>query len=444
VAALLIKRLMLVAALWVPTLLIGAPAAAAASADAVLITRVDGVITPIIADHLSAAVEKAERGGYQALLVEIDTPGGLDTSMRDIVQDFLGAQAPVIVYVTPPGARAASAGALITFSANIAAMAPGTTIGAATPVDAQTGEKASDKVINDAAAFAEAVATQRGRDVSFAVDTVRKGRAASATEALQVGAVDLIAADRASLLQQVNGRTVRLASGDVVTLHTADARTVNYELTLTRRLLQILADPNLAFLFLSIGTLAIIYELAYPGHAVSGITGVILLILGFFALSVLPVSVAGLALLLLAAGLFAGELYAPGVGVLAVGGTIALVLAGAFLFEGSVRVDPAVFLPTAIVIGVGSLLAGRLTWRARRAPPVSGAGTMIGATATVATSDADGGNIHVQGAWWWATRADGGPLRVGQTVRIVARDGLRLIVEPADVVPGREEGPVVQ
>jgi membrane-bound serine protease (ClpP class) len=427
-----IRRLVVAAALFVLALLWAAPIAAAAPKDAVLVTRVDGIISPVIADHLTAAVRTAERDGYRALLVEIDTPGGLDSSMRDIVQAFLGAHVPVIVYVTPSGARAASAGTLITFSAHIAAMAPGTTIGAATPINAQTGETASDKVINDAAAYAESVAAQRGRDVTFAVDTVRHGRAASATEAVRVHAVDLIAADRASLFRQVDGRTVTLAGGDVTTLHTADAATVDYEMNLTRRLLQVLADPNLAFLFLSIGTLAILYELAYPGHAVSGITGVILLILGFFALSVLPVSVAGLALLALAAGLFIGELYAPGVGVLAAGGAIALALAGAFLFEGSVRVDPAVFLPTAAVIGLGSLVAGRLTWRARRAPPVSGATAMVGATGVVAQTDVDSADVHLGGTWWAAARADGVPLRVGQAVRVVALEGLKLIVEPAD------------
>lgn len=395
-----------------------------------MVTGADGVITPVLAGHLTDAVRSAERGSYQALLVEIDTPGGLDTSMRDIIQSFLGAHVPVVVYVAPPGARAASAGALITFSANVAAMAPGTTIGAATPVDAQTGEKASDKVINDAAAYAESVASQRGRDTAFAVDTVRTGRAASASEALRVGAVDLIAADRAELLRKLDGRTVTVAGGDVVTLQTANATTVDYNLSLTRRLRQTLADPNLAFLFISIGTLAIIYELAYPGHAVSGITGVILLILGFFALSVLPVSIAGLALLLLAAGLFAAELYAPGVGVFAVGGAISLALAGAFLFEGSVRVDPAVFVPTALVAGGGALIAGRLAWRARRAPPVSGPSSMIGSRAVVAASDG-GAVVLVAGTWWAAARPDGAPLPAGQAVRVVGLDGLKLIVEPS-------------
>ncbi len=285
--------------------------------NAVLVTRVAGPITPVIADHLEAGVQAAQSEGYQAYLVELDTPGGLDTSMRKIIQNFLSSRVPVIVYVSPPGARAASAGALITFSAHIAAMAPGTTIGAATPVDLQGGE-ISDKIINDAAAYARSVAGQRGRNVDFAEQTVRSGRAVTAEEALQLDAIDLIAADRAALLAALDGREVTLAGGARVVLHTRDAAIVEQELGPFRWLLQLLADPNLSLLFLSLGTLAIIYELANPGHLVSGIVGVILLTLGFVGLSVLPINIAGIALVLLGMGLFIVELYAPGTAVFAV------------------------------------------------------------------------------------------------------------------------------
>jgi membrane-bound serine protease (ClpP class) len=363
------------AAAWLA--LSGAPATAQVPAVAqppsVLVATVTGPITPVVADHLSAGVRAAERNGHAALLVQLDTPGGLDTSMRAIVQSFLAAKVAVVVYVTPPGARAASAGAIITFAAHIAAMSPSTTIGAATPVNAETGEKASDKVINDAAAFAESVAAQRGRNTAFAADTVRHGRAATADQAHELGVVDLVVPDRAALLAALDGRTVTIAGSGEVVLHTAGARLVEHDLGLFGRLLQILADPNLAFLFLSIGTLAVIYELATPGAGLGGVIGAILLILGFFALSVLPVTVAGLALLALAAALFVAEVFTPGVGVFAGGGAIALAAAGLFLFDGPVRVDPAVLAPTAIVVGAGSLAAGRLAWRARRRTPASGA-----------------------------------------------------------------------
>jgi membrane-bound serine protease (ClpP class) len=404
------------------------PSQARAQGSTVLVTRIDGTITPVIADHLADGVTAAEREGRAAYLVELDTPGGLDTSMREIVKAFLGADIPVIVYVTPSGARAASAGAIITFAAHVAAMAPGTTIGAATPVDLQGGE-ISDKVINDAAAFAETVAAQRGRDTEFAVDTVRKGRAVPAAEAVRLDAVDLLAPDRAELLKQLDGRSVTVASGNTVTLRTDDATTVEQDFGLFRRLLQLLADPNLAFLFLSLGTLAIIYELANPGVGFGGIAGAIFLLLGFFALSVLPLNLVGLLLLVLAGALFVAELFVPGVGVFAAGGTAALVLGGLFLFDGAVRVDPAVLVPVALVVGAGSVLAGRLAWRARRASSVSGREGLLGRQVTVRTANGPIGQVQLDGAWWTA-RSRNAPLTPGETVRVVDLDGLALIVEP--------------
>ena len=408
---------------------LGLASPAAAQSPTVLAARVDGAITPVVADYLLDGLREASDGGHEAFLVEIDTPGGLDTSMRTIVQAFLDADVPVVVYVSPSGARAASAGALITFSAHVAAMAPGTTIGAATPVDMQGGE-ISDKVINDAAAFAESVSAQRGRNTEFAIDTVREGRAATAEEAHEIGAVDMIVADRAALLTELDGRNVSLDADTSVTLATASAGVVEYDLSPLQGLLQLIADPNLAFLFLSIGSLAILYELASPGVGVGGIAGVILLVLGFFALSVLPVNVAGIALLVLAAVLFVAELFVPGVGVLAAGGVVALVLAGVFMFQGSISVSPAVFVPTAVIVGGGAVLAGRLAWRARRATPVSGRELLIGHETVIRrTVDDLAGQVLVEGSWWTA-RSRGEPLQEGETVRVVGVDGLTLIVEP--------------
>jgi membrane-bound serine protease (ClpP class) len=425
----LVVALLLVAALaW----LVGFPGAATAQAPSVLVTRIDGTITPVIADHLVDGVQRAERDGHAAYLVELDTPGGLDTSMREIIKAFLGANVPVVIYVTPSGARAASAGALITFAANLAAMTPGTTIGAATPVDLQGGE-ISDKVINDAAAFAETVAAQRGRNTKFAIDTVRQGRAVTAEEAVRLDAVDLLAASRAELLAELDGRSVRVANSNTVTLRTAGATVVEQDFGVFRRLLQLLADPNLAFLFLSLGTLAIIYELANPGIGFGGIAGAIFLLLGFFALSVLPINLVGVLLLVLAAALFVAELFVPGVGVFAAGGTVALVLGGLFLFDGAVRIDLAVLIPVALVVGGGSVLAGRLAWRARRAPSVSGREGLLGRQITVRTAEGATGHVLLDGAWWTA-RSRGAPLTPGQTVRVVDLDGLELIVDP-------EEGP---
>jgi membrane-bound serine protease (ClpP class) len=394
----------------------------------VLVSRVEGPITPVIADHLVDGVRAAERQRHAAFVVELDTPGGLDAAMREIIQAFLGAGVPVVVHVTPAGARAASAGALITMAAHVAVMAPGTTIGAATPVDLQGGE-ISDKVINDAASFAEAVAAQRGRSRQFAIQAVREGRSVTAERARQLEAVDLLAADRAGLLRALDGRQVQLAPDRTVTMRTADAGVVEHGMGPLRSLLQRLADPNLAFLFLSIGTLALIYELASPGMGLGGVLGTIMLVLGFVALSVLPVNLAGLLLLGLAAALFVGEVLTPGVGVFAAGGTIALLAAGLLLFEGSVQVSPAVLWPTALVIGTAAVVAGRLAWRARRGPSVSGVETLAGRQALVRrVLDDHTGQVMLDGSWW-TVYSRTALLKEDQPIVVTAVDGVVLLVE---------------
>ena len=394
----------------------------------IVVVEVDGVITPVIADHLRDALDLAEREGHQALLVELDTPGGLDTSMRDIVQSFLNSRVPVIVYVSPQGARAASAGAIITFASHVAAMAPGTSIGAATPIDLEGGDLA-EKVINDAASYAESIAEQRGRNVEFAIDAVREGRSVAANEALGLGVVDLLARDRAQLLEVLDGRVVELGPGRDVTLRTAGAELVEVDLGFARSVLQWLSDPNLAFLFISIGTLAILYELANPGFGGGAIVGVILLVLAFTALSVFPVNAAGVILLVLAAGLFIAELFVPGLGVFAAGGTVALVLAGLFLFRGPIGVDPVVLLPTAVVAGGGAVALGRVAWRSRRLAGSTGVEAIVGSRGTIRSVEGDEALVLLQGSWWTA-RAARGTLQPGQRVRVVEMDGLKLVVEP--------------
>lgn len=400
----------------------------------VLATTVDGPITPVVADHLTDAVTRAQREGYVALVVRLDTPGGLDTSMRDIVQAFLASDAPVVVYVSPQGARAGSAGALITLAANVAAMAPGTAIGASTPIDLESGEVA-DKIVNDAAAFAEAVAEFRGRNTEVAVDMVREGRSLAASEALELGAVDVIVESLAELLSRIDGRVVEVGDdGRNVSLVTAHAAVDELEMGFFRRIQQMLADPNLAFLFLSIGTLAIIYELASPGMGAGGAVGVILILLALFSLSVLPVTAVGVLLLLLAAALFVVELFAPGVGVAAAGGTGALLLSGVFLVRDApgLQVSLAVVIPVAVVVGGAVILAGRVALRSRRAPStLTGGDLLIGQAVTVQRSEGDRGRAFVAGSWWSVRTADGA-LGDGAEARVVAVDGLELVVEPTN------------
>ncbi|MFC9915018.1 nodulation protein NfeD [Streptomyces sp. NPDC127197] len=417
--------------------LLAVPAVSAAGTPPVLITKVDGTITPVVADHLQEGVRIAERERHAAYMIEMDTPGGLLQSTREIVQDFLASDIPVVVYVTPSGARAASAGAYIAMSAHVAAMAPGTHIGAGTPVTGE-GEEASDKVVNDAVAFAVSIAEQRGRSTDFARDMVREGEAVSDREAVRTDVVDLVAPSRTALLTELDGRRVVVGpeGGEhEVVLHTADARTVEHDLGFFGEVRQLLASPELAFLFLSIGTLALIYELANPGIGFAGAIGLVLLVLGFVALSVLPFHVGGLLLLVLAAGLFAAEVLTPGVGVFAAGGTVALVFAGILLFRGELGVDPAVLWPTAVVVGGGSLLAGRLAWRARQAQATTGADGLLGQQAVVVRADGGTGQVWLEGAWW-TVRGRTAPVTAGQHVRVVDIDGLDLIVERADTPGG--------
>ncbi|WP_225859624.1 NfeD family protein [Streptomyces albicerus] len=426
--------------------LLAAPAVSAAQTPTVLATRIDGTITPVVADHLEEGLRTAERERHVAFLVEMDTPGGLLQSTREIVKDILASDVPVIVHVTPSGARAASAGAYITLSAHVAAMAPGTHIGAGTPVTGQ-GEEASEKVVNDAVAFAVSLAEQRGRSTGFARNMVRDGTAVSDREALRIKAVDLVAPSRDALLAELDGRRVMVgpqgAEHEVV-LRTAGAQVVEHELGFLGELRQLLASPELAYLFLSIGTLAVIYELASPGMGFAGVIGVILLVLGFIALSVLPFNVGGLLLLVLAAALFVAEVLTPGIGVFAAGGTVSLLFAGVLLFRGELGVDPAVLWPTALVVGGGSLLAGRLAWRARRALTATGDQALVGSKVVVRRTEGDTGQVLLDGAWW-TVRGRDSAVTEGQHVRVVDHEGLELIVERAEPSEGRgteqEDGP---
>jgi membrane-bound serine protease (ClpP class) len=423
--------------------LLAAPAGA--QGERILVAEVRGVITPVMANHLEDAVEAAEAGGYHALLVELDTPGGLEDAMRDIVKTFLPADVPIIVHVAPSGARAASAGAIMTFASHVAAMAPGTNIGAATPVplEGELPEELANKIIQDSAAYAEAIAQLRGRDVEFVVDTVREGRSASATEALEIGAIDVVTPTRASLLEDIDGESVFLnprdaedpeGTGEEVVLATADATLEEFEMSWTRQLLQSLANPNLALIFLSLGPLAILYELASPGAIIPGVIGAVMLILGFFSLAVLPVNIAGILLLLLAIAMFIAELFAPGVGVFAGGGAIALIAAGVFLFEQptGVGVDLTFLIPIALAVGLAAIFIGRFAWRIHRTRPYTGqGGSYVGAVGEVREARGRTGRVWVNGQLWKA-RAEDGELRRGDRVEVQRVDGLELVVAPVD------------
>jgi membrane-bound serine protease (ClpP class) len=410
----------------------------------VLQTTVSGPITPVVASHIGDGIARAERGGYDAYLIRLDTPGGLDTSMRAIVQHIFAAEVPVIVYIAPSGARGASAGAIIAFSAHVAAMAPGTTIGAATPVAGGTGEDLDAKIISDAVAYAEAIADARERDPEFIVETVSEGRSAGAAAALELGAIDIVAGSTDDVLDIADGLGVKVGIAErEVELRTAGAVVDDHEMGVFRSVQQLLADPNIAFLLLSIGTLGLIYELASPGMGVGAVLGLTFITLGLFGLAVLPVNVVGVVFLILAGALFVAEVFAPGIGLAAAGGVFALVMSGLFLFDDApgLEVSLAVVLPVAFVVGAFVIVAGRLAMRVRTAPTTTtGAGLYVGHDAVMRVRN-DQAQVFIGGAWWSVRPAVAGThLHDGALVRVVGMDGLNLLVEPAspDRAPDRD------
>lgn len=416
----------------------GAPAWPQAEQPTVLRTEVDGEITPIVARHLTDAIDEAAAGGHEALVVELNTPGGLADVTLEITSAFLNAPVPVIVYVAPPGSRAASAGAFITGAAHVAAMAPSTHMGAATPVAAGGGEipeEQLNKIIEDSAAQIRAIAEARDRNVDFYVEAVTEGRSEPASTALEEGAVDLIAESLPQLLREVDGQTVELGGGDEVALATADATPVDFEMSMVRQLLQALASPQVAVTLLSVGTLALIYELANPGAIIPGVVGAIFLLIGLLSLNQLPVNIVGIVLLVLALGLFVAELFAPGIGVFAGGGAIALIAAGMFLFDQptGIGVDLTFLIPIALAVAVVVVFLGRVTWRSLRTQAYEGpTGEFQGTLTQVRDVDGQDAWVWYQGSRWRARRTDGGELSLGQQVRIRDIDGLTVLVEPAE------------
>jgi membrane-bound serine protease (ClpP class) len=416
-------------------------ALAQADGPTVATTEVQGPITPVIADHLEDTIEDAAAAGHQALVITLDTPGGGLDPTRSIVQTFLDAPLPVVVHVAPSGADAGSAGTFVTYAAHVAAMAPATTIGAATPVSLE-GQEVGDKIVNNTVAFAEAIAEARDRDPEFAAQSVRDGRSITAAVAVEEGVVDLEVGPLSDLLEEIDGLEVEVRDS-TVTLQTAGASTVEMNLSGTRALLQLLANPNLAFIFTTLGTLGILYEIANPGMGLGGIIGAICLVLLMFSIAVLPVAWAGVALLLLAMAMFIAELFMPGVGVGAAGGTIALLLGGIFLFETptGISLDWWVLIPTVITAFVLSVLAGRLVARAHRGPSRVASDYLIGRTVTVERASEGQPRGRLDGTWWQLTpNADDVALRDGERYTVVDRDNLQLIVAPEGAAtPANEE-----
>jgi membrane-bound serine protease (ClpP class) len=402
-----------------------------AAAPRVLAVRLTGVVSPLMDDILGEAIERANGGGYRALIVELNTPGGLESSMRDMVSREFTAPVPVIVWVTPSGGHAASAGVFITMAADVAAMSPGTNIGAATPISLQgpMDSTLARKAANDAAAFARTVAEHRRRSVTWAEKAVREAVAASEREAVEQGIVDFVAATPAELLEKADGRWMRRAA-DSTLIRVAGATVVRMEPSLRHRLLAPLVDPNVAYLLLMLGFYGILFELQNPGAILPGVAGAIFLLLAFFALSALPVNAAGLALIVLGVGFLIAEIKVHSHGLLTVGGAVAMAIGGLMLFDDrAVHVAwPLVLATTAVTVAFFAVLV-TVAIRGRRGPRASGAEALLGRRAQVIERLGPRGRVRLDAEVWNAEAA--AAIEVGAEVVVTGVEGLTLRVRPA-------------
>lgn len=413
-----------------------------------------GPVGPAVTDYVQRGIQNAVEANHEAVILRLDTPGGLDASMRDIVREILASKIPVIAWVAPNGARAASAGTFILYAAHIAAMAPASSLGAATPVriggipgtpeptaSPQTGDKqrksaappAGDammrKVTNDAVAYIRGLADIRGRNADWGEKAVREAASLSANDALKVGAIDLIATDLPELLARADGHTVSTAAGER-TLHTTGADVVVVQPDWRSKLLAIITDPNIAYLLMLIGFYGIFFELANPGYILPGVVGAICLLLALFAFQVLPINYAGLALILLGIAFMVAEAFVASFGALGIGGLVAFIVGSIILIDTDAPgfgISPALIGGVALTSALFFILIAGMALKSRLRPVVSGSEEMIGLTGEAVADFADGcGRVHVHGEIWSAKSDE--PITAGQMVRVTGMHGLTLDV----------------
>ncbi len=411
----------------VPSLALGAP---------VHVLTYDGAITPAASEYLVGGIARAEAAGAAAVIIQLDTPGGLDTAMREIVKAELAATVPVVVYVAPSGSRAASAGAFITLAAHVAAMAPGTNIGSASPVQLGGGTPDSTmahKVANDAVAYIDAIAAQRGRNVELARSFVATAANVTAIEARERGVVDLLVPTLPALLDSLQGRTVHLGDATVI-LDVVDAPIVHDALSWRQRLLKRLADPNLAYILMLLGIYGLFFELSNPGALVPGILGGICLLLALFAFQALPINYAGIGLILLGVIMLVLEVKVHSYGGLTIGGLAAITLGSLLAFNSGepwARLKVAVLVPGVAVFAGFFLLCVALVVRSRRRPPVSGRSALIGERGRVVRRIPGGhetGKVIYHGEVWDAVAEQ--ELAEGQRIEVIALKGRVAQVRP--------------
>lgn len=413
------------------------------AAHTVYVAQIEGTITPVMARHVDRAINQAERENAAAIVFEMDTPGGLSSAMDDIVRDIIESDIPVVVYVTPRGARAASAGVYIGYAAHIFAMAPGTNVGSASPIFSDGSGGSTDgnetlraKVTNDAVSQIVNLANLRGRNADWAESAVRDAANITADQALALNVIDLMPPNLTTLLDKIDGRTVELESG-TVTLATADASTRSIEMDYLGRLLQLLSDPTIAYLLLSLGLVGLYVEFSNPGLTLPGIAGGIAILIALFALGTLPVNWAGVLLIGLAFILFMVDIFVPSLGVLTVGGFVSFILGSYLLIDsdappGYEVAQPAIWT-LAACFAVLSIVLGSAVLKARFRPPATGKPALLGEIGTVRAPLQPTGMVFADGELWTAT-LDGAatdPLPVGTRVVVTGVDRLHLVVRPA-------------
>ena len=420
--------------LWL-ALLLSSAMAVGAQGDAprhVNVLEIEGAVTPIMISYIDRGIETSEDDGAEALIIKLNTPGGQVDLMNEIVQLLLEADVPTVVYVSPRGAYAASAGTLITLGAHVAAMAPGTTIGAASPVGSEgqdLGETMEQKIKEDLRAQARALAARRGEEaVAWAESAIEEAKAATAEEALELGVIDVIASDLNDLLGQIDGLVVEVR-GQETTLQVADAEVRELPMNFVEQSLHIVTNPTIAFILLTIGVNAILFELSSPGGYAAGIIGVLSLLLAFYALGVLPVNYTGLLLIGLGFVLFVVDLKAPTHGVLTTGGVVSLVAGALLLFNSPLyQVSLVAVVSVAVLTGLFFAFALAKVVQAQIRPAVTGREGLIGQRAQARTALEPDGTVFLKGELWDATALDG-PIAAGETVEVVAAKRFQLQVK---------------
>ncbi|RJQ18488.1 MAG: nodulation protein NfeD [Nitrospiraceae bacterium] len=396
----------------------------------ILVIKVDGVVNPVMSEFITRQIDEAEKARSEALVINLDTPGGLDTSMRSIVKRITASEVPVAVYVSPGGARAASAGVFITLSAHIAAMAPGTNIGAAHPVG--IGEKMdktmAEKAVNDAAAYIKTIAGKHGRNAEWAEKAVRESVSITEEEALKLKVIDLIAPDIKTLLEKIDRVTVDTAAGEK-TINTKGVNVRYGEMGIRYKILDFISDPNVAYLLMLLGFYGLFFELTSPGAIFPGVFGAICLILAFYSFQTLPVNYAGLLLIVLAIILFILEIKITSFGLLTIGGIISMTIGSLMLFESPLpflKVSLKVVLPAVIITALFFFLTVSLAVKAYRRKPVTGVEGLVGLEGTAKTDVHNEGLVFVHGETWKAWSDE--PMKAGEKVVVEKVDGLKLKV----------------